>query len=325
MEKEVKTIIKLIDAHREKAHRIINEELVSLYFEIGKYLSARIKSEKWGSKIITNIANNIKTIYPGIKGFDRSSLYLMTQFYEMYSGNEIVGPLVRQISWSNNVVILKRTKTIEEKEFYLKLCISNNYTKRELIRQIDSGYYQRFLLSKQDFTLKVDNTKTNFLLDYYSLVFLNLPNPYSEKDLRKAIVDNLKDFILEIGGCFTFIGEEYRVQVGNHDYFIDLLFYNRMYSCLVAFELKLGEFEPEYLSKMNFYLEALDRQEKRENENPSIGIILCSFKDEVVVEYSLARNNSPSLVATYETKLIDKKLLEEKITQLRKTLECENE
>lgn len=325
MEKEVKTIIKLIDAHREKAHRIINEELVSLYFEIGKYLSARIKSEKWGSKIITNIANNIKTIYPGIKGFDRSSLYLMTQFYEMYSGNEIVGPLVRQISWSNNVVILKRTKTIEEKEFYLKLCISNNYTKRELIRQIDSGYYQRFLLSKQDFTLKVENTKTNFLLDYYSLEFLNLPNPYSEKDLRKAIVDNLKDFILEIGGCFTFIGEEYRVQVGNHDYFIDLLFYNRMYSCLVAFELKLGEFEPEYLSKMNFYLEALDRQEKRENENPSIGIILCSSKDEVVVEYSLARNNSPSLVATYETKLIDKKLLEEKITQLRKTLECENE
>lgn len=325
MEKEVKTIIKLIDAHREKAHRIINEELVSLYFEIGKYLSARIKSEKWGSKIITNIANNIKTIYPGIKGFDRSSLYLMTQFYEMYSGNEIVGPLVRQISWSNNVVILKRTKTIEEKEFYLKLCISNNYTKRELIRQIDSGYYQRFLLSKQDFTLKVENTKTNFLLDYYSLEFLNLPNPYSEKDLRKAIVDNLKDFILEIGGCFTFIGEEYRVQVGNHDYFIDLLFYNRMYSCLVAFELKLGEFEPEYLSKMNFYLEALDRQEKRENENPSIGIILCSSEDEVVVEYSLARNNSPSLVATYETKLIDKKLLEEKITQLRKTLECENE
>ena len=147
MEKEAKTIIKLIDAHREKAHRIINEELVSLYFEIGKYLSARIKSEKWGSKIITNIANNIKTIYPGIKGFDRSSLYLMTQFYEMYSGNEIVGPLVRQISWSNNLLILSSTKTIEEKEFYLRLCIKHNYSYRELNRQISSGYYERYLLS----------------------------------------------------------------------------------------------------------------------------------------------------------------------------------
>lgn len=325
MEKDIKAIIELIEIHRDKAYRKINEELVNMYFEIGKYLSIKIKSERWGSKTITRIANNIKTIYPRIKGFDRSSLYLMTQFYETYYENEIVGPLVRQISWSNNVVILKRTKTIEEKEFYLRLCISNNYTKRELIRQIDSGYYQRFLLSKQDFPLKTDNRKPSFILDYYSLEFLDLPNPYTEKDLRKAIVSNLKDFVLEIGGSFTFVGEEYRVQVGNHDYFIDLLFYNRLYSCLVAFELKLGEFEPEYLSKMNFYLEALDRQEKRENENPSVGIILCSSKGEVVVEYSLARNNSPALVAIYETKLIDKKLLEEKITELRKTLECKNE
>jgi hypothetical protein len=118
-----------------------------LYFEIGKYLSARIKSEKWGSKIITNIANNIKTIYPGIKGFDRSSLYLMTQFYEMYSGNEIVGPLVRQISWTNNLIILHSTKTIEEKELNVRLCIKNNYSSRELNRQISSGYYERYLLS----------------------------------------------------------------------------------------------------------------------------------------------------------------------------------
>ena len=325
MENDIKTIIELIEIHRDKTYRKINEELVNLYFEIGKYLSKKIKSEKWGSKTITKIANNIKIVYPQIKGFDRSSLYLMTQFYETYSENEIVGPLVRQINWSNNVVILKRTKTIEEKDFYLRLCILNNYTKRELIRQIDSGYYQRFLLSKKDFILKPKNSESSFLLDYYSLEFLNLPNPYTEKDLRKSIVGNLKKFILEIGGCFTFVGEEYRVQVGNHDYFIDLLFYSRPYSCLVAFELKLGEFEPEYLSKMNFYLEALDRQEKRENENPSVGIILCSSKDEVVVEYSLARNNSPALVATYETKLIDKKRLEEKITQLRKTLECKNE
>lgn len=326
MNNEIKEIVNLIETHRQSAYRRINEELVLMYFEIGKYLSSKIKTNRWGAKVITNIANNLKSIYPEIKGFDRSSLYLMIQFYETYSENEIVGPLVRQIGWTNNVIILKRTKNIEEKEFYIRLCIANNYSKRELIRQIDSGYYQRFLLSNdlEQFNLHIEK-RTNFVLDYYSLEFLNLPEPYSEKDLRRAIVANLKSFILEIGKEFAFIGEEYRVQVGDRDYFIDLLFYNRTYSCLVAFELKLGEFEPEYLSKMNFYLEALDRQIKKDEENPSVGIILCSSKDETVVEYALARNTSPTAIATYETKLIDKELLEKKIVQLRSLLESKNE
>ena len=326
MNNEIKEIVKLIETHKQSTYRKINEELVLMYFEIGKYLSSRIKANRWGAKVITNIANKLKSIYPEIKGFDRSSLYLMIQFYETYSENEIVGPLVPQIGWTNNIIILKRTKTMEEKEFYIRLCIANNYSKRELIRQIDSGYYQRFLLSNnlEQFNLRIEK-KTNFVLDYYSLEFLNLPEPYSEKDLRRAIVANLKSFILEIGKEFAFIGEEYRVQVGDRDYFIDLLFYNRTYSCLVAFELKLGEFEPEYLSKMNFYLEALDRQIKKDEENPSVGIILCSSKDETVVEYALARNTSPTAIATYETKLINKELLEKKIAQLRSLLESKNE
>lgn len=295
-----------------------------MYFEIGKYLSSRLKTEKWGSKTITKIAENLRNVYPGIKGFDRSSLYLMIQFYETYSENEIVGPLVRQITWTSNVIILKRAKSIEEKGFYIRLCIANNYSKRELERQITSGYYQRYLLSNNTKT----ETNTNegpIFLDCYSLEFLNLSQSFSEKDLGKAIIKNLKTFILEIGKDFTFVGEEYRIPVGNHDYFIDLLFYNRTYSCLVAFELKLGEFEPEYLSKMNFYLEALDRTTKKESENPSIGIILCSGKDDTVVEYAMARNISPTVVATYETKLIDKKLLEKKIIQLRTILENKDE
>ena len=326
MNNEIKEIVNLIETHRQSAYRKINEELVLMYFEIGKYLSTKIKTNRWGAKVITNIANKLKSIYPEIKGFDRSSLYLMIQFYETYSENEIVGPLVRQIGWTNNVIILKRTKNIEEKEFYIRLCIANNYSKRELIRQIDSGYYQRFLLSNnlEQFNLRIEK-RTNFVLDYYSLEFLNLPEPYSEKDLRRAIVANLKSFILEIGKEFAFIGEEYRVQVGDRDYFIDLLFYNRAYSCLVAFELKLGEFEPEYLSKMNFYLEALDRQIKKDDENPSVGIILCSSKNETVVEYALARNTFPTAIATYETKLIDKELLEKKIVQFRSLLESKNE
>ena len=321
MEKELNEIITIIQSHRDKTYRKINEELVLMYFEIGKYLSIKIKSEKWGSKTIESISNNLMKTYPNLKGFNRAGLYRMVQFYEEYRDNIIVSTLSRQISWSNNILILSSTKSIEEKEFYIRLCIANNYSKRELERQIKSGYYQRFLLSNKEFPLKESDTIADYVLDYYSLEFLNLPNPYSEKDLRKAIVSNLKSFILEIGNNFTFVGEEYRVLVGDHDYYIDLLFYNRVHSCLVAFELKLGEFEPEYLSKMNFYLEALDRQERIDGENPSVGIILCSSKDDTVVEYSLARNTSPTLIATYETQLIDKKKLEQKIKELRNVLE----
>ena len=253
----------------------------------------------------------------------------MVQFYEEYRDNIIVSTLSRQISWSNNLLILSSTNTIEEKEFYMRLCIKHNYSYRELNRQISSGYYERYFLSNgsalESLTPAVDEDdipKTK-ILDNYSLEFLDLPNAYSEKDLRKSIVSNLKDFILEIGNDFSFIGEEYRIQVGMHDFFIDLLFCNRTYSCLVAFELKIGEFKPEYISKMSFYLEALNRQEKKNNENQSVGIILCTSKDKTVVEYSVAQNNSNIAISTYETKLINKKLLENKIKEIREILNAD--
>ena len=255
----------------------------------------------------------------------------MIQFYETYIGNEIVSTLLTQISWSNNVMIISSTRSMEEKEFYIRMCIKNNYSTRELNRQITSGYYQRYILSNGNALESIekaiddDDLPNTKILDSYSLEFLDLPNKYSEKDLRKAIVKNLKVFILEIGKDFTFVSEEFRIQVGNNDYYIDLVFYNRNLKCLVAFELKIGEFKPEYISKMNFYLEALDRQEKKENENPSIGIILCSEKNNVVVEYAMARNTSPLLVAEYKTNLIDKNLLEKKIIELSNLLEEEHD
>ena len=205
------------------------------------------------------------------------------------------------------------------------MCIKYNYTKRELNRQINSGYFQRYLLSTGKFSLPNIVNKNNYpnikILDTYSLEFLDLPSQFSEKDFRTAIIKNLKNFILEIGKDFSFIGEEYRIQVGNHDYFIDLLFYNRELSCLVAFELKIGEFKPEYISKMDFYLEALDRLEKKHAENPSVGIILCSNKDEEVVEFAMSRSMSPTLVAEYELKLIDKKLLLNKLREFSEIFE----
>ncbi len=324
-------IVKMIETRRNNAYRKINEELISLYWDFGKYISEKVNDANWRDKIIDKLVDFMKREYLTMKGFTRAGIYRMKQFYETYKDNEIVAPLVRQISWTHNVMILGATNSIEEKEFYIRMCIKNNYSKRELNRQIASGYFHRYMLSdgkaNQSLSKAVGeedypNTK---ILDTYSLEFLDLPNHYSEKDLKKAIISNMKDFILEIGKDFTYVGEEYRIQVGNQDFFIDLLCYNRTLNCLVAFELKIGDFQPEYISKMDFYLEALDRQEKKKNENPSVGIVLCSGKNEQVVEYAMSRTISPTMVSQYTLNLIDKKLLENKLKEISKIIEENND
>ena len=274
----------------------------------------------------------MKNNYPNIKGFTKRNIERIVQFYKTYKDDEIATPLVTQLSWTNNLLIISSSKSIEERHFYLNLSINNNYSKRELNRQLQSLYYERYMLSNgktTKSTKKLINEEDDFpntrILDTYSLEFLDLPNEFSEKDLKKSIIKNLKDFILEIGRDFTFIGDEYRVQVGNRDYFIDLLFYSRQLSCLVAFELKLGEFIPEYIGKMNLYLEALDRDVKKENENPSVGIILCSSKNKDVVEYSMSKNISQTMISEYKLKLIDKKILEDKLREVKNLVENKKE
>lgn len=300
-----------------------------MYLDVGKYLYSLQQTSKYGDKITTKAAEFMKINYPNIKGFTKRNIERMIQFYKIYKDDEIASPLVTQLSWSNNLLILSGSKTKEERHFYLKLAVKNNYSKRELDRQITSAYYERYILSKgnqlpsKEKIIDEDDYPDTRILDTYSLEFLDLPEQFSENDLRKSIISNLKDFILEIGKDFTFINDEYRVQVGNHDYYIDLLFYNRELSCLVAFELKLGEYKPEYLGKMNLYLEALDRNVKKENENPSVGIILCSSKDKEVVEYSLSKNLSQTLISEYKLKLIDKKILETRLKEVKNLLEIE--
>ena len=241
----------------------------------------------------------------------------MKQFYETYKDFPFVSPLVTQISWTNNLLILSGTNSIEEKEFYIKMCIKNNYSKRELERQIDSGYYERYMLSKEKLLPEpIKGLKENPFLDSYVIEFLDLPKNFRESDLRKGLIQNMKDFILEVGKDFTFIDEEYRVQIGGEDFRIDLLFFHRGLQCLVAFELKIGKFKPEYISKMDFYLEALDRQKKKENENPSVGMILCASKDDEVVEYAMSRTLSPMMVAEYKLQLPDKAVLQKKLQEL---------
>lgn len=310
-------IISIIETAKMRALKAVNTELITMYYEVGKYLSELCSNSKFGDKVINDVEMYISKNNPTIKGFNRRGLYRMKQFYELYKDDELVTPLVTQISWTNHLIIMSGCKTKEERLFYIKLCIKENYSKRELERQIDSAYYQRYLLSvNKPLPEVVPNVVKGNILDTYVLEFLDLPEQYTENNLKKAIIGNLKSFILEFGKDFTFIGEEYRVQVGGQDFYIDLLFYNRALSCLVAIELKIGKFKPEHIGQLNFYLEALDRDVKKPNENPSVGVILCATKDDAVVEYALSRSMSPTMVAEYTLKLPDKKLLENKLREI---------
>ncbi len=320
-------IIEMIERRKNNAYRKVNEEMILLYLEIGKFLYELKENSNYGDRITTKVSEFMKNNYPNIKGFTKRNIERMIQIYSIYKDDVIATPLVTQLSWTNNLLILSGSKTKEERHFYLKLAIKNNYSKRELDRQISSSYYERYMLSDKkqlptlNKTIDEDDYTNTKILDTYSLEFLDLPNEFSENDLKNAIINNLKKFILEIGKDFTFISDEYRVQVGNHDFFIDLLFYNRELSCLVAFELKLGEFKAEYLGKMNLYLEALDRDVKKVQENPSVGVILCSSKDVDVVEYSISKNMSKAMISEYKLKLIDKKLLESKLKEMKNLLD----
>ncbi len=310
-------IISIIEDTRSRALRAVNAELIRMYWDVGEYLSDLCANATFGDKVIDEVASYIAQSGVKVKGFNRRGLYRMKQFYETYRDDEFVTPLVTQINWTNHLQIMSSAKSMEERHFYLQLCAKEHYSKRELERQIDSAYYERCMLSVQKPVPEMapQNVRGS-ILDTYVLEFLDLPEQYSERNFKKAIIENLKQFILEFGRDFSFVGEEYRVQVGNTDFYIDLLFYNRALSCLVAIELKIGKFKPEHIGQINFYLEALDRDVKKPNENPSVGLILCASKDDAVVEYALSRTMSPTLVADYTLYLPDKKVLQDKLREL---------
>ena len=315
---QFRQVVNIIETARENAYKKVNEELILMYRDIGKFISEQSANAAYGDAFVQQLADFFEKNYPDLKGFNRRGLYRMKQFYELYKDEEKVSPLVTQLSWTNHLKIMSACKTMDERIFYMNMCIKDRLTKRELERQIDSGYYERYMLSQNPIAPAIGEAKKatgNIFLDTYVLDFLDVPDTVSEYDLQKSIIRNLKNFILEVGKDFTFVGEEYRVQVGNHDYFIDLLFYHRGLSCLVAFELKIGEFKPEYVGKVNLYLEALDREVKKENENPSVGVILCASKDDEVVEFALSRSLSPTMVSEYNLKLIDKALLQKKLKE----------
>ena len=318
LERQFTEIHQLINRAKAKAFKVVNTELINLYWEIGKYISNKIANQEWGKGVVKNLSDYLNKTEPDLKGFSSQNLWRMKQFYEAYHSNPKLSPLVREISWTNNMIILSKTKTEKEREFYIRLTIKERLSKRELERQIDSAIFERVILSEEKLSpvgREIHPSANQAFKDNYILDFLSLPKKFSEKNLRKSIIQNLKNFILEFGKDFAFVGEEYRIQVGKKDFYIDLVFYHRDLQCLVAIDLKITDFKPEYLGKMEFYLETLDRDVKKEHEKPSVGLILCKSKDSKIVEYALSRSLSPTLISQYETKLIDKKLLENKLDE----------
>jgi predicted nuclease of restriction endonuclease-like (RecB) superfamily len=312
-------IVQLIKQSRSNAIRAVNAELINLYWNIGEYISNKIDRSEWGDSVVTELANYIQLSEPEIKGFSDKNIWRMKQFYEAYKDVPKLSTLLREISWSHNLTIFSRCKTIEEREFYLKIAKKESYSFRELERQISASLFERTMIGNSKLSTTLRESKhniTNTFKDDYVFEFLNLSDSHSEKELQRGLVMQMKNFILELGKDFLFIGEQYKLQVGNSDFYIDLLFFHRGLQCLVAFELKADKFKPDHLGQLNFYLEALDRDVKRPNENPTIGILLCKDKDNEVVEYALSRSLSPTLVSEYKTQLPDKKLLQQKLHEL---------
>lgn len=319
MDNRFTDIIQIIKQSRSNAIKAVNAELINLYWNIGEFISKKIEKSEWGDAVVKELANYIRQTEPEIKGFSDKNIWRMKQFYETYKDFPKLSTAVREISWSHNLAIFSRCKTIEEQEFYLKLAKQENYSFRELDRQISSSLFERTVISNSKLsTLLRQNNQdvTTTFKDSYVFEFLHLPEPHNESELQRGLVKQMKDFILELGKDFIFIAEEYKLQVGNNDFFIDLLFYHRGLQCLVAFELKADKFKPDHLGQLNFYLEALDRDVKKANENPSIGVLLCKDKDNEVVEYALSRSLSPTMVSEYKTQLPDKKLLQQKLNEM---------
>lgn len=325
---DFKEVVEHIRQARQKAYTQINTTLIELYWNVGRTISQKVKSANWGKGVVSELASFIIQNDPTIKGFSDKNLWRMKQFYETYSEDEKLSPLTGELPWTHNTIIFSRCKTTEEREFYLRLTIKEKYSSRELERQINTSLFERTIIGNQKLSAvlrELHPTIDNTFKDSYVLEFLGLPSKHSENHLQKALIANMKQFILELGGDFIFVGEEYRLQVGNSDFFIDLLFFHRGLSALVAFELKSEKFKPEHLGQINFYLEALDRDVKKSHENPSIGVLLCSDKDDEVVEYAMSRHLSPTLITHYTTMLPDKKILQIKLHEITEMLEIKND
>lgn len=367
MEQQFGEVVDIILQHKSRASKVVNEELLLTAWHVGGYVSAKLKSEEWGSKVVTQLSEYIRSQRPDIKGYSRRSIYNMVMFYEEYSSetfastvekylnsefvqslpaqiettsitpstgaNVIVQSLPAQLvqpkngqmpkilgltTFTNHIEILCRCKSNEERLFYILYANKEHLVSRELQRCISNQTYSTLLSSKNNMSKGLLETYPNapvMFKDTLFVDFLNLPKKHSETKLKNSLVENMKQFILELGKDFIFMDQEYKLNVGASTYKADLLFFHRGLQALVAVELKKTKFHPRDLGQLEFYLEALDRDVKRSNENPSIGIILCPEADRVVVEYAMNRSMSPTMIAEYKRILIPQERMQQQLNE----------
>ena len=286
-----------------EALKAVNKELIALYWDIGRIIVERQKIEAWGKSIVQLLAADLQKEFPGILGFSASGLWRMRNFYLAYHDDEKLAPMVREIAWSHNIVILEKCDDPLEREFYIRMTRRMGWSKNILIPQIENGTYEKTLSSQTSFekTLPkpIKHQAKLAVKDEYTFDFLELGDSHAEMELERSLISKINRFLLEMGGAFAFVGNQFRLEIEGREYFIDILLYHRRLRCLVALELKVGEFMPEYVGKMQFYLAALDDLVKVKGENPSIGIILCKDKNKTIVEYALRETRKPIGVARY--------------------------
>ena len=345
IEQQFGEIIDIILQHKTNASRAVNEELLLTAWHVGGYVSAKLKSEEWGSKVVTQLSEYIRSQRPDIKGYSKRSIYNMVMFYDVYSSEtfiatirqylntefvqpktaQFVQPTVGQMpkileltTLTNHIEILCRCKSDEERLFYILYANKEHLVKRELQRCISNQTYTGLLGNKDNMSKGLLERYPNapvMFKDTLFVDFLNLPKKHSETKLRNGLIEHMKQFILELGKDFIFMDQEYRLNIGASTFKADLLFFHRGLQALVAVELKKTKFHPRDLGQLEFYLEALDRDVKRSNENPSIGIILCPEADRVVVEYAMSRSMSPTMIAEYKRILIPQERMQQQLNE----------
>lgn len=367
VEQQFGEVVSIIQQHKSRASKAVNNELLLTAWHVGGYVSAKLKNEEWGSKVVTQLSEYIRSQHPEIKGYSRRNIYNMVMFYDEYSSenfvstvakylnSEFVQPASAQIenikllpqnedivivqpktaqivqpktgqmpkileltSLTNHIEILCRCKNYEERMFYILYANKEHLQKRELQRCISNQTYSTLLSSKDNMSKGMLEAYPNapvMFKDTLFVDFLDLPKKHSESKLKNSLIENMKQFILELGKDFIFMDQEYNLTVGTLTYKADLLFFHRGLQALVAVELKKTKFHPRDLGQLEFYLEALDRDVKRSNENPSIGIILCPEADHVVVEYAMSRSMSPTMIAEYKRILIPQERMQQQLNE----------
>lgn len=287
-----------------EALKVVNKEMIALYWDIGRMIQIKLEKEAWGKSVVANLSRDLQGEFPGVAGFSASNLWRMRVFHGEYAEFEKLAPLVREIGWTHNMIIMEKCKDPQEREFYIKMTRKCGWSKNVLALQIENQTYEKTLRNQTNFkkTLPVkyrDQAKLA-VKDEYTFDFLELGDEHSEREMERAILAKIERFLREMGGRFAFLGSQYRLEINGNDYFIDLLLYHRGLRCLFAVELKVGDFKPEFVGKMQFYLAALDDQSRMKDERPSIGMILCRTKDRAIVEYALRESKKPIGVASYQ-------------------------